>query len=180
MQLNSFAQFASLVDSRHSCRRYKDTPVGRDLIRTVLDTARLAPSACNRQPWSFIVLEGEEGREIAFEAYRRDWIKEAPVFIIVCGHHDEAWLRPADGKDHTDVDVAIATEHICLTATTLGLGTCWVCNFDPAVLREALALPEGVEPVAIIPLGYPGYDDKAPARVRKQLDEIVQWGVKKD
>lgn len=179
MELNSFAQFASLVDSRHSCRRYKDTPVGRDLIRTVLDTARLAPSACNRQPWSFIVLEGEEGRAIAYDAYRRDWIKEAPVFIIVCGHHDEAWHRPADGKDHTDVDVAIATEHICLTATTLGLGTCWVCNFEPAVLRAALDLPEGVEPVAIIPLGYPGYDEKAPARQRKQLDDIVQWGIKK-
>ena len=179
MELNSFAQFASLVDSRHSCRRYKDTPVGRDLIRTVLDTARLAPSACNRQPWSFIVLEGDEGREICSRAYDREWIREAPAFIIVCGHHDDAWHRPFDGKDHTDVDVAIATEHICLTATTLGLGTCWVCNFDPEKLNADLHLPAGVEPVAIIPIGYPGYDEKAPARKRKELDEILQWGVSK-
>ncbi|MDE6137298.1 MAG: nitroreductase family protein [Muribaculaceae bacterium] len=178
MELNSFAQFANLVSSRHSCRKYKDTPVDHDLIRTVLDTARLAPSACNRQPWSFIVLEGEQGRDICGRAYDREWIRTAPSFIIVCGHHDEAWHRPFDGKDHTDVDIAIATEHICLTATTLGLGTCWVCNFDPATLSADLHLPEGVEPIVIIPIGYPDYDEQAPARKRKALDDILQWGVK--
>lgn len=179
MELNSFAQFVNLVSSRHSCRKYKkDTPVGHDLIRTVLDTARLAPSACNRQPWSFIVLEGEQGREICSRAYDREWIRTAPAFIIVCGHHDEAWHRSFDGKDHTDVDIAIATEHICLTATTLGLGTCWVCNFDPALLAADLHLPEGTEPIVIIPIGYPDYDEQAPARRRKELDDILQWGVK--
>lgn len=105
MELNAFAQFASLVESRHSCRHYKETPVDRDLLRTVLDTARLAPSACNRQPWSFIVLEGEQGRDICARAYDREWIREAPAFIIVCGHHDESWHRSYDSKDHADIDV---------------------------------------------------------------------------
>lgn len=123
------------------------------------------------------MLEGEQGRDICSRAYDRDWIREAPAFIVVCGHHDESWHRAFDGKDHADIDVAIATEHICLTATTLGLGTCWVCNFDPAQLSADLHLPEGVEPVAIIPIGYPAYDEKAPARKRKDLDDILQWGV---
>ena len=73
--------------------------------------------------------------------------------------------------------MAIATEHICLTATTLGLGTCWVCNFDPPQLRTDLHLPEHIEPIAIIPIGYPAYDEKAPARKRKALDDILQWGI---
>ena len=176
MELNSFAQFVNLVSSRHSCRKYKDTPVGHDLIRTVLDTARLAPSACNRQPWSFIVLEGEQGREICSRAYDREWIRTAPAFIIVCGHHDEAWHRGCDGKDHTDVDLSIAIEHLCLAATSLELGTCWVCNFDPAPIAAAFALPEGVEPVAIIPVGYPADPQTVPEKKRKSLDEIVRWG----
>ena len=176
MELNSFAQFVNLVSSRHSCRKYKDTPVGHDLIRTVLDTARLAPSACNRQPWSFIVLEGEQGREICSRAYDREWIRTAPAFIIVCGHHDEAWHRSFDGKDHTDVDVSIAVEHICLAATALDLGTCWVCNFDPAPIRKAFNIPDHLEPVAIIPIGYPAHPDAVPAKTRKSLDEIVRKG----
>ena len=174
-------ELSKAILTRRSVRNFRKGNIPDDKIRELIKAAIYAPSAGNCQPWHFYVVKDLCVRKRVYqEACRQEFLTEAPVFIIVCGHHDEAWHRPADGKDHTDVDVAIATEHICLTATTLGLGTCWVCNFDPAVLREALALPEGVEPVAIIPLGYPGYDDKAPARVRKQLDEIVQWGVKKD
>ncbi|MDE6393734.1 MAG: nitroreductase family protein, partial [Duncaniella sp.] len=108
--------------------------------------------------------------------YTRDWIKTAPEFIIACGVHDEAWHRQMDGKDHTDVDVSIAVEHLCLAATSLGLATCWVCNFDPEIIRRAFRLPEGMEPVAIIPIGFPAEPDVIPAKKRKAMDEIVRRG----
>ena len=95
---------------------------------------------------------------------------------MVCGDHREAWRR-ADGKIHTDIDVAIAVDHMTLAATDLGLSTCWVCKFDVMKCVKALDLPEGVEPVALIPIGYP--EDEADVnrheQLRKPLDEIVHW-----
>lgn len=101
-------------------------------------------------------------------------MKDVQTFIIACGIHPAAWHR-ADGKD-TDIDVAIAVEHICLAATSLGLGTCWICNFDAPALSSASNLPDDTEPIAIIPLGYPNPDTKVPAKNRKAIDEIVKWG----
>jgi nitroreductase len=145
------------------------------MVLAVLDTARLAPSACNKQPWLFIVVDTPELREKVIATYGRDWVKDVQTFIIACGIHPEAWHR-ADGKDHTDIDVAIAVEHICLAATSLGLGTCWICNFDAPALSSALNLPDDTEPIAIIPIGYPNPDSKVPAKNRKEIDEIVKWG----
>ena len=82
-------------------------------------------------------------------------------------------VRPHDGHNHIDIDIAIATEHICLQAAELGLGTCWICHFDPARLTVDLALPHGIVPKAIIPVGYPAEGVKAPAKNRKTLDEIL-------
>lgn len=174
--MEQYPQFYSLSAHRYSCRNYSGKPVARDLIMASLDAARLAPSACNRQPWQFLVIDTPELREAIQKSYDREWFAAAPVYVVALGLHDEAWHRQFDGKDHTDVDVSIAVEHFCLAAATLGLGTCWVCNFDPAVLVEALALPEGVEPIAIIPVGYPEEGTKVPEKKRKSIDEIVKWG----
>lgn len=173
--MEQYPQFYNLSEHRYSCRDYKDEPVPADLLTAVFDAVRLAPSACNRQPWKFLVADSDELRAAVQRSYSRDWIAKAPVYVVALGLHDEAWHRPFDGKDHTDVDVSIAVEHLCLAAATLGLGTCWVCNFDPAVIRESFSLPEGVEPVAIIPVGWPATDE-VPLKKRKELDEIVKWG----
>ncbi len=169
-------QFYSLVRNRYSCREYSDRPVSDETLMAVLDMARLAPSACNRQPWMFLIADGDDERQAILDSYKRDWIRSAPRFIITLGDHSAAWHRPEDGKDHTDVDVSIAVEHICLAATALDLGTCWVCNFDPAVIRKSFNLPDHLEPVAIIPIGYPAKPDVVPAKTRKSLDEIVCKG----
>lgn len=170
--MNTYPELYSLVQRRFSCRNYSSQPVNPDDLTAVLDIVRLAPSACNRQPWLFMEARTPGQREAVSKAYPREWIASAPVCLIALGLHDAAWHRPADGKDHTDVDVAIAVEHLCLAATSLGLATCWVCNFDPAVLREAFTFPEGAEPIAIIPLGYPAEGVSAPDKVRKPIDEI--------
>lgn len=174
--MHSYPELYNICAERFSCRDYSSRPVERDTLMAVLDVVRLAPSACNRQPWMFIIAKGDDERQAVKDAYPREWIATAPEYIIACGIHGEAWHRPCDGKDHTDVDVSIAVEHLCLAATSMHLATCWVCNFDPAVIVRAFNLPEGMEPVAIIPLGYPAEGVTAPAKARKGLAQIVREG----
>lgn len=175
--IEAYPHFYKLSAARYSCRNYNREPVGRDVLTAVVDAARLAPSACNRQPWVFVVVD-EEGpaRDAIMKAYDREWIASAPAFIVACGNHAEAWHRPADGKDHTDVDVAIAVEHICLAAASLGLQTCWICNFNAPMVAEALNLPEEMESVAVIPIGHPAENNIVPEKKRKTTDDILRWG----
>ena len=176
--LESYPRLLSVMAERYSCRAYDQgrTTIDHDLISAVIDAARIAPSACNRQPWLFMVVEGDEARARVLEAYPREWIATAPAYIIALGEPGAAWHRPHDGHDHTDVDLAIAIEHICLAAASLGLGTCWVCNFDPAILRRGFNIPGQYVPVAIIPIGYPAPGSPATAKNRKTSDEITRWG----
>ncbi len=174
--LSSYPRFYALSEDRFSCRSYRSDAVEESLVLSVIDAARLAPSACNRQPWLFVIADTDELRSAVAASYDRDWFAAAPVYIVACGLHSDAWHRPHDGKDHTDVDVAIVVEHLCLAASSLGLGTCWVCNFDAKAVAEAFNMPADVEPVALIPLGYPAEGTVAPAKKRKPLTEIVKWG----
>lgn len=176
MQQNAYPQLYYIAEERFSCRSYSSEPVDPDTLIAVMDLVRLAPSACNRQPWMFIQATTPDERAAVIESYPREWIATAPEFIIACGNHDESWKRPQDGKDHTDVDVAIAVEHLCLAATTLDLATCWVCHFDPAVIRKAFNLPDHLEPVAIIPIGHPADGVAATPKNRKTLDGIFRRG----
>lgn len=174
-QIDAYPSFYSLITDRYSCRAYSPEPVNKELILAVLDTARLAPSACNRQPWQFIVADTPELRTAVCNAYSRDWVKNVQTFIIACGNHNEAWHR-ADGKDHTDIDIAIAVEHICLAATALGLATCWICNFDKEAICAGFNLPTDLEPIAIIPIGYSEPNATVPPKNRKEITQIVKWG----
>ncbi|NLC53759.1 MAG: nitroreductase, partial [Firmicutes bacterium] len=135
--------------------------------------ARNAPSACNFQPWHFIVLTEEKIKSKVAETYPRDWFKKAPVVIVACGDHSVSWKR-ADGKDHCDVDLGIVIEHMALAAADLGLGTCWVCAFDAKRCHEILELPDNLEVIALLPLGYPD-EERIPDKNRKPLEEIVTW-----
>ena len=172
--------FNTLALKRYSCRNFdRNKTVDRDIMLAILESARLAPSACNRQPWVFVVIDDlcdASLRSAVIDSYNREWVKSAPAYIIACGNHDEAWHRQADGKDHTDVDLSIAIEHICLAAADHGLGTCWVCNFDVEKIISALNIPSHIEPIAIIPIGYPADDATIAPKVRKNIDEIVKWG----
>lgn len=166
-----------IFKERYSCRSYSERPVEREKLMAVLEAAQYAPSACNKQPWTFLVVDDEPGRQAVAKSYGRDWIMTAPMYIIVFGHHNEAWHRPCDGKDHTDIDIAIAVEHLCLKAAEEGLATCWVCNFDPKVIVEEYGVSEGIEPIAILPLGYAAEGTNAPVKKRKTLEEIVKWNT---
>lgn len=139
----------------------------------LLEAARLAPSAVNYQPWHLIVVTDDELREKISRGYSREWFAKAPVVIVACGDHQKSWKR-RDGKDHCDVDVAIAVDHLTLAAAELDLGTCWVCAFDAHLVHSVLDLPENLEAVALIPMGYP-QDEQIPQKKRKDLTELVSW-----
>jgi len=160
-----------VIKARHSVRKYTDQPVPEEALGRILEAAQLAPSACNRQPWHFYVIKDEAIRRELFTPEKQGWAAEAPVTIVACSRPVEAWVRWADNKNHADIDIAITFEHIVLAATEEGLGTCWICAFDPEHFRTVLKLPEGMEPVAATPLGYAAGDPGA--RPRKGLEEIV-------
>jgi nitroreductase len=168
-------EFSELIKARYSVRAYKPDPVEEDKLQQVLEAARLAPTASNRQPFRLIVIR-TVGREAELQRiYRREWFTHAPLIICACAIPVEGWVR-GDGKSYTDVDVAIAMDHLILAATDLGLGTCWIGAFDPAAAREVLGLPDGVEPIIFTPLGYPAQQPRS--KDRKPVSQLVlydQW-----
>ena len=165
--------FYDVVRARLSVRSYDARSVPDDAVRRILGAARQAPSACNRQPWHFLVIRDEGVRQALFKPEKQDWAGAAPLAIVACSRPAAAWVRWADKKNHADIDVAIAFEHIVLAAAAEGLGTCWICAFDPRHARQVLRLPAELEPVAMTPLGYPAVPSKPQSR--KPLDETVTW-----
>jgi nitroreductase len=161
-----------LMKKRCSVRKYQDKPLEREVLLKVLEAGRVAPSACNKQPWHFIVVQ-EKGLK---ERIGGSWAAKAPALIVICGDHRKSWCRQ-DGKDHCDIDIAIAVDHMTLAATDLGLGTCWICWFDAFQCAQELKLPDRIEPIVLLPIGYPA-ETSNPQRhdkARKPLDEIVSW-----
>ena len=160
-----------LSQSRYSVRAFQTKPVSADDLQYVLECARLAPSACNRQPWHFYICQSEEALQKVCQCYPRDWFNTAPTVIICTINHEEEWVRPSDDHRHGIVDISIAAEHICLSATERGMGSCWVCNFDTQKCHELFCLPVNEEAAVLIPLGYPASEPAE--KKRKTVDEIV-------
>jgi nitroreductase len=158
---------------RTSVRAYRPDPIDDETLRRILEAARLAPTAANRQPFQIIVAH-VAGREAELRrVYHRPWFLEAPLVLCVCGIPAQGWVRRFDGANYTTVDAAIVMDHLILAAASLGLGTCWIAAFDPAATREVFGLPSGVEPIALTPLGFPA--DRPGAKERKPLTELVRW-----
>lgn len=166
-----------IISNRKSIRKFNNQPIDKKIVDEILESARLAPSAVNYQPWKFFICTSDKAKNAIRESYNREWFAAAQMYIVACGDHAQSWKRLSDGKDHCDIDIAIAVEHMVLKITDLGLGTCWVCNFDAAKVKEALHLPDSVEPLVLLPLGYPAENYEADARnkKRKALEEIAKW-----
>jgi nitroreductase len=163
----------NVVEKRYSVRSYCSDPVEPEKLRQILEAARLAPTACNRQAFKVIVVKTEGRREELQRIYRQDWFAAAPYVLGVCSIPEKGWVRGQDQQSYAMVDAAIVMDHLVLAATALGLGTCWIAAFDPRAAREILSLDDSWEPVVFTPLGYP--DDVAIKRGRKSLDDLVVY-----
>jgi len=164
--------FIELVKKRYSVRAYKSVGVEEEKLLKVLEAARLAPSANNRQPFQIIVTKTRRKKAKLLSIYPRDWFVQAPLVICICGIKDKAWVRK-DNREYLDVDVAIAMDYITLAATDLGLGTCIIAAFDVVNARKILSIPDEVEPILFTPLGYP--EDLPGIKKRKKIEELVRY-----
>ncbi|MCJ7715768.1 MAG: nitroreductase family protein [Anaerolineales bacterium] len=166
--------FDQLVSLRYSCRQYSPDPIDQQLLDKVLNAARLAPTAANKQPFQIILIKTENKQEDLLKVYNRDWFVQAPLIICVCSIPEQGWIRHKyDNENYSTVDAAIVLDHITLQAADLGLGTCWIGAFNPQEARAYLKLPEGVEPVAFTPLGYPL--DEPKEKTRKPLSDLIRY-----
>ncbi len=164
--------FLELAEKRYSVRAYQDKPVEEEKIKKILEAARLAPTAANRQPFRLLVIPTEGRKEQLRRIYPRDWFVQAPYIIAICAVPSEAWVR-RDGRGYSVVDATIAMDHLILAAASLGLGTCWVAAFDEAAAREVLQIPAEWDPVVFTPLGYPA--DAWQPKKRRPLEDLVIW-----
>ena len=164
--------FQELIQKRYSVRSYKPDAIPESVLNAVLEAGRLAPTAANRQAFRIIVIDTANAKDKLLEIYKSEWFVQAPVVLGVVSLPAENWIR-RDGKNYSDVDAAIAMDHMILAAADLGLGTCWIGAFDPDKAKEHLALPKTAEPVAFTPLGYPA--DNATAKKRKRLEDLVVY-----
>ncbi|HAX62241.1 MAG TPA: NAD(P)H nitroreductase [Elusimicrobia bacterium] len=174
--------FLELVKKRQSVRKYSDKPVPKDALERCLEAARLAPSACNSQPWSFIVVASPELKNKVAEAafsgiYSSNFFaKAAPVLVVVITEHSKfiaslgGYFR---GTQYNLIDVGIAAEHFVLQAEEEGLGTCWLGFFNEKAVKKVLDIPKDKKADIIISVGYP-VDGKIREKSRRPLKEIAK------
>ena len=164
-------EFQKLIRVRRSIRGYAPDPVPDEALARVLEAARLAPTAANRQAFRIVVVTDSSTRTRFKEVYDRDWFYSAPVILVGCVEPGKCWQR-SDGFNAAEVDLGIVMDHMILAAADLGLGTCWIAAFDPAAAREVLGLPPEVIPSAFTPLGIPA--DTAAPKKRRPLTDLVR------
>jgi nitroreductase len=165
----------SLFKGRRSIRRYRPDPVPDEMVEQLLEAGRWAPSASNRQPWEFIVVRDEAIRQqvaqhAAFYFIKWAQVGEAPLLIVLCGN-----ARNPAYRRYLHEDVGLAGSQIMLQAKALGLGTCWIGALDRKAMADILKIPDHLEIVALLTVGFPAEDP--PPTSRKPLAEIVHYDV---
>ncbi len=161
-----------LIKKRRSVRKYKSDPIPQKSLEKILEAARLAPSAYNSQSWKLILVsDSKKKQELAKAANNQMFISEAPIIIVGIAL-DPNYLMPCDVHSYA-VDLAIAMDHITLTACEQGLGTCWIGAFSQKEAKSILNIPNGHKIVALMPIGFPA--DSPGLKKRKKIKEIVVW-----
>ena len=156
-----------LAKKRYSCRSYADRPVEPAVLEQILEAAHVAPTGANRQPQRLLVVRSKAGMEKLSLAAN---LHGAPMAVVVCGDKEAAWTRRFDGKQITEIDATIVTDHMMLAAADLGVDSVWICAFDPAVVRREFDVPESWEIVNILALGY---GNGTPKRSDRHQDDRV-------
>ena len=167
--------FIEIAKKRYSVRGYQDKKVEEEKLEKILEAAHVAPTAANLQPIRLIVVQSREGLAKIGKGAN---LYGAPLAVIVCADHGKAWVRPFDKKQTADIDASILTDHMMLQATELGLGSVWICYFKPDVISREFGLPDDLEPVNILAVGYSDEEAADPERhsqTRIPVDELVSY-----
>lgn len=170
-------EFYDLIRSRESIRDYDpEKPVPDETLNRIMEAGRLAPSAANYQPWTFVLVSSEKKLEEVRACYHQEWFKQAPHILVVVGDKSASWVRSADGYNSIEVDLTIAMDHMILAAENEGVGTCWILAYNYELLAKAIGLKDNEVVYSITPLGYPhdGFR-KRKNKIRKPLPDIVRW-----
>jgi len=174
-------KFFDLINKRQSCRKYLDKPVEKEKLIKCIEAARVAPSACNSQPWHFVVVNNKElSPKVAMclqDKIMNKFTTECPAFIIVVEESGNLTSRAGalmKQQDYRSVDIGIAAEHICLAATEQDLGTCILGWFNEKELKKLLNISKLKRIRLVIAIGYPE-NNKIRNKVRKEIDEIITF-----
>jgi nitroreductase len=144
------------IKTRRSVRAFSAKPIPDDVMQRLRDSLRFAPSACNIQPWKFIlVTDAELRRKLAVASRDQLWMADAPLTVVACGYPRLAYPRMGGRYSSLDIDIAIALDHLTLAAADEGLGTCWIGAFAEEQVKPLLGVPDDVRVVALMPVGYP-------------------------
>jgi len=178
--------FLDIVKARRSVRKYSDRPVPREAIDRCIGAARLAPSACNSQPWYFIAvdemgLKDDFGKAAFSGIYSiNSFAKAAPVLIVVITEQS-GYVACLGGRikgvQYSLIDVGIACEHLVLQAEEEGLGTCWLGWFNESAVKKTLGLPKDKKVDIIISVGYPG-EESVREKPRRRLEEVRRYNLR--
>jgi nitroreductase len=180
--MQQFSDFLELVNNRQSDRKYFDKPVEEEKLLRCLEAARLAPSACNAQPWSFIVVDNPELKNAIADQTSGGLIpinhftRQAPVHVVIVmekPNFTSGFGEMVKDKKYTLIDVGIAASHFCLQAASEGLGTCMIGWFNEGKVKQLLNIPGKKRAMLIITLGYPA--GKTRKKIRKQIGEIIRY-----
>ncbi|MEM2105387.1 MAG: nitroreductase family protein [Candidatus Bathyarchaeia archaeon] len=164
------------IKGRRSIRAFKRQNIPEETVNKLIEAACWAPSAGNIQPWEFIIVRNSEiKRKLVDAALGQEFIAEAPVVIVVCANEERsARGYGSRGKNlYCIQDTAASIQNIHLAAYSLGLGTCWIGAFREEEARKALKIPDGVRPVAIIPVGYPDETPQPPRR--RPIQQVIHY-----
>lgn len=168
-------ELKDILQKRYSLRKFDSRKPDREVIRSIAEAALQAPSAHNDQPYRLLIADADAVREQLPEATKSHF--DAPAFFLVCMRRDEAWVRRQDQYNAADIDGTILAVHLSLLIEDAGMGSCYVCAFDPQKIREVFHLEAELEPLILLPFGYPAKDAApSPRHYQRRLPgEICRW-----
>lgn len=165
--------FLKLAEERYSVRKFKNEHLDDETLKKILKAGHLAPTGCNYQPQRILVLNSDESIEKLRKCTKCHF--GAPTAMLVCYCKDECWERKYDGHTSGIIDASIVATHIMLEAASIGIGSTWVMHFDPFAMIKEFDIPQNIEPVALLVMGYPA-EDAEPLHLHSQYrpeNEIV-------
>jgi len=166
-------ELSALMSTRYSVRQFQNRVIDKQVLNTILQAGQVAPTACNNQPQRILVVQDPD--RLARLAAVTRYTFSAPCLLVVCSDPSVSWKRSYDGLNSATIDAGIVATHMILQAWALGVGSCWVCAFDPVKVRQALRIPEKYQIEFLLPMGYPAPNAVPSANhaSRKPLQETV-------